>query len=105
MCINHMDTLGEVGEKLGYINICTGYNYQGEVIDYYPDDIELTGEIPTPIYTKIEGGWKVDRNIRDYSKLPDKMKEVIELIEKHTEIPVKFIGIGPDNEDLVVRNI
>lgn len=103
MCINHMDTLGEIGNQLGYINICTAYNYQGEVIDYYPDDIELTGEIPTPIYTTIEGGWTVDSNVRDYKKLPDKMKEVIDIIEKETGINVKFIGIGPDNEDLVVR--
>jgi len=105
MCINHMDTLGEIGNKLGYINICTGYNYQGNIIDYYPDDIELTGEVPTPIYTTIEGGWSIDSNIRNYADLPQKMKDVIDLIEKHTGIFVKFIGIGPDNEDLVVRDI
>lgn len=103
--INHMDILGEICNKLGYINICSSYNYQGNVIDYYPDDIELTGEIPVPIYTTIESGWIIDSNIKNYAYLPQKMKDVIDLIENHTGIFVKFIGIGPDNEDLVVRDI
>ena len=103
LCINHMDTLGKIGQEVGYIKICTGYLYKGEEIDYYPDDIEITEIEPEPIYTTIKGGWNVSSDVRNYNELPKKMKKVIRLIEETTGIPVKYIGIGPDNDDLVVR--
>ena len=59
LCINHLDTLGKLGNKLGYIKVCIKYRYQGQVIDYYPDDIELTGEVPEPIYSEFKGGWDI----------------------------------------------
>lgn len=105
LCINHMDTLGKIGNELGEIRICRAYKYGVEVINYYPDDIELTGDIPLPIYYTIHGGWEVSNDIRDYDQLPEKLKQFIQYIENYTGIPVKYIGIGPDNEDMVVRDI
>lgn len=103
LCINHLDTLGKIGETLGYVKICILYKYQGKVINYYPDDIEITGEEPKPIYWTLKGGWNIDSSLRDYNQLPEKAKTFIQKIEEETGIPVKFIGVGPDNEDLIVR--
>ena len=103
LCINHLDTLGKIGETLGYVKICILYEYQGRVIDYYPDDMEITEEVPKPIYWTLKGGWKIDSSIRDYDQLPERAKTFIKKIEDETGIPVKFIGVGPDNEDLIVR--
>lgn len=105
LCINHMDTLGKLGQIIGSVKICTSYKYQDKEIDYYPDDMELTGEVPTPIYTTIDGGWDIPSNLRDFDKLPEGAKKFIEIVEFVTEIPVKYIGVGPDNEDLIVRNL
>lgn len=105
LCINHLDTLGKLGNKLGYIRICTSYKYQGEVIDYYPDDIEFSGELPEAIYHEIKGGWDVPKGLTNYEDLPEQAKEFVRIVETVTEIPVKYIGIGPKNEDLIVRNV
>ena len=102
LCINHLDTLGKIGEILGYVKICILYEYQGKIINYYPDDIEITGE-PKPIYWTLKGGWSIESSLRDFDQLPEKAKTFIQKIEKETGIPVKFIGVGPDNEDLIVR--
>ena len=102
LCINHVDTLGILGKKLGSVKVCVAYQYQGKVIDYYPDDIELTGEIPQPIYEEIEGGWDIPSGIKSYDELPEKAKQFIELVEQLTETLVKFIGIGPANDALIV---
>ena len=103
LCINHLDTLGRIGNKLGYIKMCTAYEYQGKIIKEYPGDLYTTKAIPKPIYKEFKGGWDIDPSIREYDKLPKKAKEFIEAIEKETQIPVGFIGIGPDNEDLISR--
>lgn len=103
LCINHVDTLGRLGKMLGSIKVCVKYCYQGGIIDYYPDDIELTGEIPTPVYEEIKGGWEIPSTIRQYDDLPENAKQFIRLVEQITETPVKFIGVGPANDDLIVR--
>ena len=38
-----------------------------------------------------------------YDKLPDQAKAYVEFIEEYTGIPVSYIGIGPNNEDTIVR--
>ena len=103
LCINHLDTIGLIGKKLGYIKICVSYNYQGKVIDYYPDDISLTGEVPTPIYEVLSGGWEIDSSCKTYEQLPELAKKFIRIIEKSSHIPVKFLGTGPANDDLIIR--
>lgn len=104
ICLNHMDTLGEVGKRLGSVKMCTAYVYQGELITHYPDDIRLTGEVPVPVYEEFVGGWTIPRTARNYDELPELAKKYIERIEEVTGIPVKYIGVGPDNEDLIVRD-
>lgn len=104
LCINHLDTLGKIGLKVGEVKICVGYIYQDKSIDYFPDDISLTGEIPTPCYYTIEGGWEIPKSCKTYKELPKKAKEFIKIVEEVSGIPVKYIGIGPSNDDLIIRN-
>lgn len=104
LCLNHLDTLGEIGLKLGYIKICTSYKYKNQIINHYPDDINLSNEIPEPIYETLNGGWKIDSSCKDYSQLPVLAKQFIEIVEKYSGIPVKYLGTGPANDDLIVRN-
>ncbi len=101
LCINHLDTLGEIGLKLGHVKVCTGYLYQGKEINYYPDDIGLTGEVPEPIYETLEGGWSIDSSIETFEDLPGKAKEFIRIVEAISGIPVKYVGTGPANDDLI----
>ena len=103
ICVNHLDTLGRVGNIIGYVKICVKYLYQGKEIDYYPDDMNLTHEVPKPVYETISGGWEISSDLRDYELLPQKAKRFIEIIEEVSGLPVKYIGVGAKNEDMIVR--
>ena len=105
ICLNHLDSLGKIGAELGYVKICVAYKYQREVIDFYPDDMSLTGEVPLPIYKVIDGGWHIPKDTRSFSQLPEKAKEFVRIIEEVTGVPVKYIGIGPDIEDMIIREV
>ena len=101
LCINHLDTLGKIGLSLGYIKICTSYQYGEQIIDYVPDDTELTGEIPIPVYKTLKGGWTIYSSCKTYDELPELAKEFINIVEEVSGIPVKYVGVGPANDDLI----
>ena len=104
LCINHIDTIGKFGLERGSVQIIVSYEYMGEVIDYYPFDTIATHEIPKP-HTRITmPGWKVEKETTDYEELPVSARKYIETIEKLVGVPVKYIGIGPKNEDMIVRS-
>lgn len=104
LCLNHLDTIGKIGNKLGEINICYAYEYNGETIDYIPDDMEITKQFPKPLYKSIKGGWEIPENCKSYEDLPEKAKDFIDFVELISEIPVKYIGYGADNNDTIVRD-
>ena len=41
--------------------------------------------------------------IRSYEELPENARKYIELIEKHTGVRVKYIGVGPAHDEIIVR--
>ncbi len=102
LCLNHLDTIGKIGNELGKIYICYAYKYNGEVIEYFPDDIEITGEIPKPLYISLDTGWDIPKDCKTYEDLPAKAKEFIGLVEEISEIPIKYIGFGADNKYTIV---
>ena len=104
LCINSLDLLGEFGMKYGKVKIAKSYTYQGEQINYLPRNIEQTQKTPQPSYDEIEGGWTITNDITTYEQLPEKAKQFITMVESFTGIPVKYVGIGPRNEDIIVRN-
>lgn len=103
ICLNHLDTIGKIGQKLGCIKICLSYTYQGKRMLTFPSDINVTGETPTPNYWVLEGGWEISRLCRTYEDLPKKAKDFINVIETRLCTPVTYIGIGPNNEDTIIR--
>lgn len=103
LCINHLDTLGKIGMELGYVKVCVAYSYMGHTIDYYPDDTKLTNIIPEPIYETIEGGWEITKSMKTFDELPESAKKFVEIVERISEIPVKFVGIGPANDDIIEK--
>lgn len=104
LCLNHLDTIGKVGLEVGYIDVCTSYFYNykntSKEIDYVP----VHSEACTPIYHRFKGGWDTT-GCKTYDDLPKKAKEYIEFIEDYVGVPIKFIGIGPDEKDTIIRDI
>lgn len=102
LCLNHLDTIGKVGLQVGYIDVCTSYFniYKGEnrEIDYVP----VHSEACKPIYHRFEGGWDTT-GCKTYDDLPEKAKAYVKFIEDYVEVPIKFIGIGPDEKDTIVK--
>ena len=102
-CLNHLDTIGKIGNKLRHIKICIGYLIDGKLRKSFPDNINQIADKIEPQYKVFEGGFNIPEGCDTYEKLPDKAKAYVEFIEEYTGIPVSYIGIGPNNEDTIVR--
>jgi adenylosuccinate synthase len=98
-CLNHVDTIGKIGLEFGFVDVCIGYMYNGEVITHIP---QMNREKCIPIYKTFIGGWDTT-GCKSYDELPKEAKEYIEYIEKYTNVPVQFIGIGASDEDIIIK--
>lgn len=84
------------------IEICTHYNYNGQVIDYLPYNIDPN--YLKPITTKLNG-WNVDlTGIDAKSKLPVELIEYVQFIEKSVGVPVSIVSVGPDRKQTIRMN-
>ncbi len=98
LALNHLDTIG----KLKNVKICVAYKLDDKLYDEYSDDIIGRESEVEPIYEEMETNFDIAGE-KNYDDLPNKAKEYILKIEEHLNVPVKFIGTGPDNEDMIIR--
>jgi adenylosuccinate synthase len=86
----------DVLDGFNTIKICTGYRYNGEVIDYVPFDLENV----EPIYEEC-AGWDESKGVKEYDKLPKNVKDYIKKIEEYTQTRVSLISTSPDRDDTI----
>ncbi|MGM0379982.1 MAG: adenylosuccinate synthase [Bacillota bacterium] len=93
----------DVLSGLDELKICTGYDYNGEIITDYPASLEVLKECK-PVYETLDG-WDEDiTKVEKYDDLPKNAKKYVERIEKLTGLPVDIVSIGPKRKQTIVRN-
>ncbi|KUK43233.1 MAG: adenylosuccinate synthase [Methanothrix sp.] len=98
IAITKLDVLG----GLDPIKICTGYELDGEVLDYPP---ESTVEFARcqPLYEEI-GGWTEDiSGAKSYQALPEAVRNYVERIEALLGVKITIVSVGPGREQTVRR--
>jgi adenylosuccinate synthase len=83
------------------IKVCTHYEYNGEKIAHLPFDIDA--KYVKPVYETLEG-WQEDlTSIKSASELPNALNHYIEYLEKHLEVPITVVSVGPDRTQTLFR--
>ena len=98
--ITKLDVLSGLEEiKLGI-----GYRHNDEVITDYPYQQNVFYEAD-PVYDTFKG-WSEDiTSIKNFDDLPLNAKKYINAIEEFIEIPITFIGVGPERtQNIVIDN-
>ena len=84
------------------IRVCVGYRLDGRRLEAYPDDAESLSRVEC-VFEEL-AGWKQPlRACRKESDLPTEARELIELVERITGVPVSVVGVGPERDDCIVR--
>jgi adenylosuccinate synthase len=91
----------DILSDLDNIKVCVDYTYDADV---FFDSLErrvFQPENAEPHYMNFPG-WKTDiSQVRKFEDLPVEAQNYINFIEKYTEIPVKFIGVGPGRSEII----
>lgn len=82
------------------IQICEGYELDGVRLQWLPKTNDLWRV--KPIYRSMPG-WKTStRNIRKIADLPAEARAYLRVIEQAVGVPVRYVGVGPEREQLAV---
>lgn len=93
-------TLVDVLDVLDEIRVCTGYEIDGESLNYIPANTDRLNDA-RPVYEAIDG-WNADiTGARSREDLPAGTLRFVEFVEAQIGAPITMIGVGPDREQLV----
>ncbi len=85
---------------LDKIPVCVGYEIDGKVTSDFPTDDSLNRA--KPVYEVLDGFGDVSK-CRKYSDLPENAKKYIEYLEKLVETPIKYISVGPERDEYLIK--
>ena len=97
LCITKLDVL----DGLDTLELCTGYELDGEHIDILPlgaDEIERC----VPVYETMEGWSDSTVGVTQYDKLPVNARLYLQRIEQVTGVPIAMISTSPDRDHTIM---
>ncbi|MBF0386824.1 MAG: adenylosuccinate synthase [Candidatus Omnitrophica bacterium] len=92
----------DVLDELARISLCTGYRYKGKILKDFPHDYEVLCNVK-PVYEELPGWQKAISGVREYKKLPAEARRYIERMEKLVGVPIKYISIGSERDEIIIR--
>jgi adenylosuccinate synthase len=93
-------TKADVMSGFKTVKVCVAYNINGKETTEIPFEQD---EPLQPVYHEFPGWAENISSIRDYSALPQTLKQYIEFIEYQTQVPVTMISVGPDRKETIFR--
>ena len=85
------------------LSIGTAYKYAQGISTEYPADLPPLSEI-SPQYQELTG-WEEDLAlIRDWNDLPKNAQRYVEFIEAQCDVRVSLVSVGPERDQIIIRN-
>lgn len=97
LAITKIDTLAGL-EK---IKVCTGYEFEGRVIENFPASLEDLAKCK-PIYEDFDGWDESIQRAKTYEDLPENAKKYLKFIEEYTGVRISIVSVGPERENTIV---
>ena len=94
-------TLLDVLDYMDRIPVVTHYDVDGKIVDYFPMGEALNRAKPVVEYLP---GWKCDiTSARKWEDLPEAAQNYITYLEKAVGCNIKYISVGAEREQVVIR--
>ena len=83
------------------IEVCTHYDIDGEMYDYFPYDIDSLNI--KPVYKALKG-WGTDlTGLTDMADAPKEFMDYITYLEQELHVPITIVSVGPDRKQTLMR--
>ncbi len=97
LCITKLDVLDGLPE----LQLCVGYQLDGETIDILPMGADEIARC-VPIYESIPGWSESSVGVTEYAKLPVNAQKYLQRIEEVTGVPVHVVSTSPDRDHTIL---
>ena len=91
----------DVLDGLEEIKICTGYELDGEQLDYLPPSTEAQARV-TPIYETMDGWKESTEGARSWAELPAQAIKYIRRVEELIGTTVAMVSTSPERDDTIL---
>lgn len=85
------------------LSICTHYEWRGQVLSDFPLNAVL--EECRPVYQEMPGWREEISDVRRFEELPASAQSYVLAIERLVEKPIRYISVGPEREQMIVRPV
>ncbi|XP_036402423.1 adenylosuccinate synthetase isozyme 2-like isoform X2 [Megalops cyprinoides] len=90
----------DILDVLTEIKVGVAYKVDNGMIPYFPANHEILHKVEVQYETL--PGWNSDTSgARTFEELPENAQRYVHFIEKHLEVPVKWIGVGKSRESMI----
>jgi adenylosuccinate synthase len=83
------------------LRICTGYELDGQRLDYLPTAANLQARV-RPIYEEMEGWTESTAGARSWADLPGAAIKYVRRIEELIQCPVALLSTSPERDDTIL---
>ncbi|MCE2737806.1 MAG: adenylosuccinate synthase [Rhodobacter sp.] len=91
----------DVLDGFSTLRICTGYDLDGERLDYLPTAANLQARV-TPIYEEMDGWHESTAGARSWADLPAAAIKYVRRIEELIQCPVALLSTSPERDDTIL---
>ncbi|MCV6597268.1 MAG: adenylosuccinate synthase [Mangrovicoccus sp.] len=91
----------DVLDGLEELKICTGYELDGEVLDYLPTAADQQARVK-PVYESMPGWSESTAGARSWAELPAEAIKYVRRIEELIQCPVALLSTSPERDDTIL---
>ncbi|MGI6479860.1 MAG: adenylosuccinate synthase [Salinivirgaceae bacterium] len=91
-------TKSDVMDTFSEVKVCTKYIVEGKETDRFPFDTDRKIE---PVYKTLKGWNSPINKVRNKKDFPKQFLEFVKFIEDFVNVPVAYISVGPDRDEIV----
>lgn len=96
LMITKLDVLDSFDE----IPVCVGYTYQGKSLAAFPADMSVLTNVQCEYV--VLPGWNTSiAHCRTFEDLPANAQKYLRFIEDYLEVPIQWVGVGPERDATV----
>jgi adenylosuccinate synthase len=97
LCITKLDVL----DSLPTIRLCTGYRYEGRIVDILPFGADAVARCE-PVYQDFPGWGQSTFGVCSWSDLPAAARAYLERLSELAGVPLDLISTGPERDQTIV---
>ena len=92
----------DVLDKLPVVKMCIGYEYLGKLHSEFPADLDILRSCK-PVYETLPGWEESTKDVENFDGLPRNAQKYIRFLEKHIEVPISMVSVGPMRRKTIFR--